>query len=253
MYETNPIQTQDIDKQKARQAAINNAFSKAGRVVTEQIPILGQLNSVKTALGQNTKFSFSGIQSIKWQMARDITEQYGLQSFTILPWYTKAVTITVTGKVYLGAFATDITASNGLINTSLQSLGVMEYIRSEMRALDSMLNNQGVTARSNAAMPSSLSIGVDGEPGSLTVLGFIKSFDVSENVDSPFLQQYTLTYLGVDAEWYAASRATNKFLLDSAKSSSQQTALTSPGTPMRMPASAPVTAANVGNIPGYNA
>jgi hypothetical protein len=225
MYEKNPTLSTEISKIDARNqlkdSYLSTALNRAKRVVAEQIPVLQKLNSVSTALGQNSKFIFAGVQTIKWQMARDITEQYGLQSFTILPWYTKAVTITITGKVYLGAFATDITASNGLANTSLQSKGVVEYIRDEMRDLDSTLNNQSVTARNNLTVPSALSIGIDGEPGSIKVLGFVKSFDVDESVADPFMQRYTLTYLGVDMDWYAASRATNRVILDGAQQPSE--------------------------------
>ena len=231
IYSKTPPSLAQLNKIAHRNAIIDQV-NKALRIVAEQVPAFG---SIRNALTTDT-FIFPGIQTIKWQMAREITEQYGLQSYTMLPWYTKALAITVTGKSYLGAWATDLTASGGLVNTSLQSKSAIEFIRAEMLDLDSKLsgidvvsNNQnqlnsrtkaGGDTNSGVAMVSSLSIGNDGEQGSIKVLGFIKSFDVEEDVASPYVQKYTLVYLGVDQEWYAESRARNRFGLDGTQISS---------------------------------
>jgi hypothetical protein len=174
MYTRNPLADDESSKDSVKQASVDKwtgASKKLDRVVTEQIPVLKKINPIRRAIGDGNKFVFPGVQTIKWQLAREITEQYGLQSYTILPWYTKAVAVTITGKAYLGAFATDITASNGLVNTSLQDKGVVEYMRSEMLDVDQRLSGVNVTNRnnsmSNMSLLSTLSVGVDGEAGSI--------------------------------------------------------------------------------------
>jgi hypothetical protein len=202
-----------LDASNRNKTRWTGQWNKTKRILADQIPL------VKAVFpGSLPKFIFPGVQTIKWTMARDITEQYGLQSFTMLPWYTKAVAITITGKSYLGAFATDLTAGSGVVNTSLQWKGVVEYIRDEMREMDGMLSGVNVVSgggavrsSDNTSLVSSLAVGLDGEGGSIKVLGFIKSFEVEEEVGAPFVQKYTLQYLGVDLDWYAQSRARNRF------------------------------------------
>jgi len=224
-YDAQPPTAAELDKEVIaadNKARYTSPADKAKRVVAEQIPVSKYSKAARQIPGYNSKFILPGVQSIKWTMAREITEQYGLQSFTLLPWYTKAVAITITGKAYLGAFATDLTAANGLVNTSLQNKGIIEYIRDEMREMDSKLSGYNITSRnsnasSSLSLLSTLSVGVDGEPGSIKVLGFVKSFDVDENVATPFVQQYTLVYLGVDMDWYLQARSRNRVLLDGYK------------------------------------
>lgn len=211
VYTKDPNISSELDKLGLRRDFLTKLKKKAIRVLSEQIPLLKVLTTM------SSRFVLPGVQSIKWNMARDITEQYGLQSFTILPWYTKAISITITGKAYLGAFATDITSSNGIVNTSLQPTGVVEYIREEMRDVDSLLTgvkrDKNTYAARNSIL-SSLAVGGEGEAGSIRVLGFIKGFSVDENVISPFVQSYTLDYLGVDMDWYISSLASNGRNLD---------------------------------------
>ena len=234
VYDRTPPTIDELDKVEARnrnKSRWTGTLSKALRVLSDQVPV------IKPFLpSSSTRFIFPGVQNIKWSMARDITEQYGLQSFTILPWYTKAVAITITGKAYLGAFATDLTSASGLVNTSLQYKGVVEYIRDEMREMDSRLSGANVissssSAANNLSLVSSLSVGVDGEAGSIKVLGFVKSFEVDEDVATPYVQKYTLQYLGVDMDWYAESRARNRKSKDGGKLSSSNDKITKPNIP----------------------
>ena len=204
--ELNKIQLNQYNKNRW-----TGTVKKAWRVIADQVPF------IKPFLpGQNPQFILPGVQTIKWTMARDITEQYGLQSYTMLPWYTKAVVIVITGKAYLGAFATDVTSSSGLVNTSLQSKYITDYIRDEMQRMDQLLGGTNLStqptqsASSNLSLISSLGIGNDGEDGSMKVLGFIKSFEVDEDVKDPYVQKYVITYIGVDEVWYAESRARNR-------------------------------------------
>lgn len=212
-YDKSPNLRAEQDKINARSNFIKKLASRTVRVLTEQIPILGVI------VNPSNKFVFPGVQSVKWSMARDITEQYGLQSFTILPWYTKAISVTIVGKAYLGAWATDITSANGIVNTTLQSKTVIEYIRQEMRDVDTLLSGRNIVGRNtvsgvNNTLLSSLSIGNLGEAGSIRILGFVKSFEVDEDVATPFVQKYSLQYLGVDMDWYLESLADTGQVLD---------------------------------------
>ena len=225
-YEQSPAIADEFNKVtqlNTQKSKLTSVINKAKRVIAEQVPVSKLFTPIASAADASKKFVFPGVQTIRWTLARDITEQYGLQSFTMLPWYTKAIAITIVGKAYLGAFATDLTAVSGLVNTALQAKSIIEYIRDEMREVDSRLNGVGITStntnssKANVALLSSLSVGVDGEPGSIKVLGFIKSFDVDEDVATPYVQKYTLTYLGVDMGWYTSARAQNRFLLDNYK------------------------------------
>ena len=196
----------------------SSVLNTAKRVAFAQVPFVSKLIP-----GQNNLFTLPGVQTIKWTMAREVTEQYGLQSYTMLPWYTKAVVINVTGKAYLGAWVTDLSSSNGLMGGLLAPKHVTDFFRDEMRDMDKKLNGTGLQAKSaqtvqpaqsssasNLQLVSSLAVGTDGEPGSIKVLGFVKSFEVDEDVNSPFVQKYTLSYVGVDEVWYAESRARSR-------------------------------------------
>jgi hypothetical protein len=56
---------------------------------------------------------------------------------------------------------------------------------------------------------------------------------VEESVDTPFVQKWALTYLGVDNDWYAASRANNRFVLDSRKHASFVESMKNPTKPAK--------------------
>jgi hypothetical protein len=173
------------------------------------------------------KYLLPGVQSVKWVYAREVSEQYGLQYYTLLPWYTKAVVVTVTGKYYIGAFTQDTVVS---LATRLATMdqNLLAWIRKELSGLDKKLTNfnlLGVAAKGDQVKSgtsntdqdlfSSLTIGTPNDPDSTTLLGFIRKFQISESVDTPFVQSYEMEYIGIDQAWYNAATAEAKVKMDS--------------------------------------
>jgi len=190
------------------------------RLVTDNIPVIGRI------IRARNQYLLPGVQSAKWSYAREVSEQYGLQYYTLLPWYTKAIVVTVTGKYYMGAFAQDTVVS---LATRLLAMdqNLLSWIRKELSDLDSKLTNFNLLGAASPGDPqnssiskedqdlfSSLTIGTPNDADSTTLLGFIRRFTITESVAEPFVQAYEMEYIGIDQSWYAASTAVTKVKVD---------------------------------------
>lgn len=187
------------------------------RIASDNVPL------VNTLINRSTNsYPFPGVQSAKWTYARDISEQYGLQRFTLLPWYTKAIVVSVTGRYYMGAFTQDTLVTMAADLTGLVNKALFQRVRDELKALDNKILNvgqlgkqmRGGTNQPTRTLMSSLTVGDYGDQDSLALFGFIKSFSITEDVSSPFIQAYTLEYIGVDREWYNSRKADSMFKAD---------------------------------------
>ncbi len=207
------------------------------RLIQANLPITTKLRPGKLA---NTVYPLPTVQSFGWTWAREVTEEYGLQAYMLLPWYTKAVTAVVKGKAYLGAF-TSVTDIGAAALSSLIGQGgtyITDFFHNEMGELDKRLSGVNLLSRRDvnsipqpatsavsnytdtAALISRLDIGVPGDPGGLSLIGFVSNFQVEETVTAPYVHNYTLTYLGVDFSWYVDAQTRAMRLYDSAQQNS---------------------------------
>jgi len=186
------------------------------------------LNSLADKLAGDY-YTFPHVQNIELKYARDVSEQYGLQAFSVLPWYTKAVVVTVKGLDYLGSFVS--AGSLPLIKTLANSL-VINQMRDELMAVDAMLAYPGVVNTDDAAQNnnigflSAITIGIPGEVDRVELMGFIKGLDISESVEKPFLHSYTLTYIGLDNYFYRQKTAADRAAADAAVATTPSTTTT---------------------------
>lgn len=184
------------------------------------------LNSLADKLVRDY-YTFPHVQNIELKYARDVSEQYGLQAFSVLPWYTKAVVVTVKGLDYLGSFVS--AGSLPLIKTVATPL-VINQMRDELMAVDAMLAYPGVVNTDDAAQNknigflSAITIGIPGEVDRVELMGFIKGLDISESVEKPFLHSYTLTYIGLDNYFYRQKTAADRVNADAAVATTPPTA-----------------------------
>ena len=212
------------DMRSGRLAGLGQtALGVAQRLVSDNIPAIGR---IRDAITGSQKYIMPGVQSVKWVYAREVSEQYGLQYYTLLPWYTKAVVVSVTGKYYMGAFTQDTVVS--LASQLLRmDKNLLAWIRKELSGLDSRLTNYNLLSAAEIQDPtrsqqtvedkdlfSSLTIGTPNDPDSMTLLGFIRKFQITESVESPFVQAYEMDYIGVDQAWYNAATAEVKVYQD---------------------------------------
>lgn len=196
------------------------AGKRSLRVISDNIaPTLKLVGMIKN--GAPKHYTLPGVQSAKWTYARDVTEQYGLQRYTLLPWYTKAIAVTITGKYYMGAFVQDTIISTANLLAGINK-ELVAWIRKEMSSLDSKIINLGGVSKKyltagDQKILSSLAIGPADDPDSMELLGFIRRFSISESVDSPFIQQYDMEYIGIDREWYIEAQSYERVRQDGAR------------------------------------
>jgi hypothetical protein len=202
------VYTPDIkDSEVLTKSGVKNALTQAlgtlARVAAANVPVLDRL------IFGVPGFIMPGVQRVSWAYVRDITEQYGLQRYSLLPWYTKAVSVTVAGKYYIGAFSMDTITS---ISNIVRTRNLVTWIRDEMSRIDKLVvNRHGIgktfkTAKDQGLL-SSLAVGPLNDPDSMALFGFIRKFTVAESVESPFIQNYTMEYIGIDRQWYNDQRA----------------------------------------------
>lgn len=204
--------TRNVGKDAIKQSALKDT---AKRILSDNIPILDFAASKDK---KSTRFILPGVQRVSWAYLRDVTEQYGLQRYTLLPWYTKAVVLTVSGRYYMGAFTQDtiVSAASLLVN---ENKTLIAWIRKEMSDLDRRITNLGVIGKqyktiSDQKMLSSMDVGPRSDPDSMSLLGFIRRFKIDESVESPFIQSYDLEYIGIDRDWYLESASIHRVTLD---------------------------------------
>lgn len=194
-------------------AKASEAANKFVRLVSDNVPSVDVYKRLKA-----NKYLMPGVQRVSWTYARDVTEQYGLQRYTLLPWYTKAVVIQVSGKYYMGAFAQDTIVSAATLVAGMNH-ELTSWIRKEMSNLDRKIVNLGVIGKTyktaaDQGILSSLAVGPLNDPDSMSLLGFIRRFKIEESVDSPFVQNYEMEYIGIDREWYIDSRSSYMYSSD---------------------------------------
>ena len=120
----------------------------------------------------------------------------------MVPWYTKAVVLTVTGIDYIGAFVSSDIASILAISKHRPVLG---QIRDELKSVDNtmtsfaMLDSQ-IPSLSSTLL-SAISVGTIGDDDSVTLYGFISKFTIHEDTENIYQHKYSLHYLGIDREW----------------------------------------------------
>ena len=61
-------------------------------------------------------------------------------------------------------------------------------------------------------------IGNEGDIDHISLLGFIRNLTVDEDVSSPYIQKYTVDYIGIDRSWYVSAAARKKAIADLAVS-----------------------------------
>lgn len=187
-----------------KDSAFSNNDTSVGNVITNGLGL-----SVVTKYTSQAAFTFNTVTSIKCSYVRDVSEQYGLSSYTMVPWYTKATVITITGLDYLGAFVAPNAISSILNNlTASNKNNMMTSICNEFISVDKIILNHnafpGNALGVGDTILSGIQIGNSGENDCRKYFGFIKSLEVSESEESPFVQQYTLTYLGIDKDFLNA-------------------------------------------------
>jgi len=206
-----PEYTSEVHSSKSLKDTVkkNNLKDTGKRILSDNIPVIRKI------AGNAKAFSCPGVQRIEWAYVRDISEQYGLQSFTILPWYTKAILVTVTGKYYMGAYTQDtiVDAANKIL-PGLGSETLIKWIRTELSRVDDSLTGATSSGSFDSTVLSQLRVGADNDNDGIEIVGFIKQFSIIEEVDLPFVQSYTLKYLGVDKEWYTKDVANARYKKD---------------------------------------
>ncbi len=125
-----------------------------------------------------------------------VAEEEGLYTSFIQPWFVQNVDITVTGTSYLGAFPL---LSSG--DKDAQSL---------IQALYTTLNDfSGIAGPIGTR--SRLVLTLKGNPDKARAfIGYIKQVDFSESVESAYLIDYTLTFVGRNLENMKIQEAKNR-------------------------------------------
>lgn len=139
------------------------------------------------------KYKLPGVESIDFKVGRDVAEVYGLQMFTMVPWYTKLVTLTIDGYYYFGAFETNVAEKVVESTLNMQQKSIFDVLKEEMYKVDEKI-------RGNSAefMLSTITLGDITDKDSITMYGFVKDLDFSESVKTPFVYKYKITYIGIE-------------------------------------------------------
>lgn len=188
------------------------------RIVEDNLPVYSTITNRLKQI-----FSFPGVQTVSWEYKRDISEQYGLKSFNLVPWFTKAISVKIKGKYYIGAFAQDTVVD--AVNKFIGVESLISWIRDELRRVDELII-QGYADKNNSIL-SSLRYGADADPDGIELLGFIRNFSVEEDINSPYVQSYVLDYIGVDKLWYAKEFGKSKVKKDYAIIDNTKSVITS--------------------------
>lgn len=115
-----------------------------------------------------------------------VAEEEGLFSSFIQPWFVQNIDITISGSSYLGAFP-------------LLSAGDKDA-QSLIKALYTTLNDfSGIAGP--IGTKSRLVLTIKGNPDKAkSFIGYIKQLDLSESVESAYLVDYTLSFVGRNLE-----------------------------------------------------
>ncbi len=208
-----------LDRDSVKDKIISKAWSAAKKGIMNRIKDNIVPGALKRYTSKNLDKSFilPGVQKFGVVYAREVTEQYGLQSFTILPWYTKAVVLRIDGKAYTGAF------------TGIAGDNIFKKFKDELERVDNIITGSSVISSRvledenseqslSQSLLSTILIGNEGDIDHISLLGFIKSLTVDEDVSSPYIQKYSIDYVGIDRSWYVSEAARKKAIVDSSVS-----------------------------------
>jgi len=137
-----------------------------------------QAEELLNLFGSNI-IELQGVQSIRITEKTDVAVSTGLVKNFLHPWFLKPVEIEITGKTYYGAF-------EGMAETKHETFG--KKFLTAMSAIGKYVSTEN-------ASPFSLKMYLS--RSEIVILkGYIEAFNLNEDINEPFIFEYTLKFIG---------------------------------------------------------